>query len=68
MAVYTIYIPDMPQSDQQDRDQHDDARKRQLAAQAVAIRDGFSFFAFAIPPLWMLFSKLWYAFVASLTC
>jgi hypothetical protein len=48
MAVYTVHEPPM----KADQSQPDPER-------FVFVRDGFSFWAFLLPPLWMLRHRLW---------
>ena len=52
MPVYTIHEPPL--------------RKRESAVdpdRIVFVRDGFTFWAFALPPLWMLLHRLWLVLV-----
>ena len=35
------------------------ASRNDAAAGAVLVRDGFSFLAFLLPPLWLLWHRLW---------
>jgi Protein of unknown function (DUF2628) len=52
MAVYTVHEPPM----KADQSQPDPER-------FVFVRDGFSFWAFLLPPLWMLRYRLWLMFL-----
>ena len=49
MPVYTVHEPP-PRDD-------DDRRRRR--DRFVFVRDGFSFWAFLLAPLWMLWHRLW---------
>src|SRR5437762_13495363 len=53
MAVYTVHQPGA----EAERVSSDPER-------FVFVRDGFSFWAFLLPPLWMLRHRLWLAFAA----
>jgi len=52
MAVYTVHEPPM----KAEQSQPDPER-------FVFVRDGFSFWAFLLPPLWMLWHRLWLMFL-----
>jgi hypothetical protein len=52
MAVYTVHEPPM----KAEQSQPDPER-------FVFVRDGFSFWAFLLPPLWMLRHRLWLVFL-----
>jgi hypothetical protein len=52
MAVYTVHEPPL----KADQTQADPER-------FVFVRDGFSFWAFLLPPLWMLWHGLWLVFL-----
>lgn len=49
---YTVHEQPDPPADRDDR-----------AERLKFIRDGFSFFAFVLPPIWMLANRLWLVFV-----
>jgi Protein of unknown function (DUF2628) len=51
MAIYTVHQP--PRSEHSAPDPE----------RFVFVRDGFTFWAFLLPPLWMLWHRLWLAFV-----
>jgi hypothetical protein len=50
MSIYTVHVPPAESSDQNPE-------------RFVFVRDGFSFWAFLLGPLWMLWHRLWLAFV-----
>jgi hypothetical protein len=50
MSIYTVHVPPAETSDQNPE-------------RFVFVRDGFSFWAFLPGPLWMLWHRLWLAFV-----
>jgi hypothetical protein len=50
MSIYTVHVPPAETSDQNPE-------------RFVFVRDGFSFWAFLLGPLWMLWHRLWLAFV-----
>jgi hypothetical protein len=52
MAVYTVHEPPL----KADQSQPDPER-------FVFVRDGFSFWAFLLPPLWILWHRLWLVFL-----
>jgi hypothetical protein len=55
MAVYTVHEPPL----KADQTQPDPER-------FVFVRDGFAFWAFLLPPLWMLWHRLWLVFLGYL--
>jgi len=55
MAVYTVHEPPL----KAEQTQPDPER-------FVFVRDGFSFWAFLLPPLWMLWHRLWLVFLGYL--
>ncbi len=56
MAIYVVMEPPA-------------ANAAEAAERAVLVRDGFAFLAFLVPPLWLLWHRLWieaaFAFIAS---
>jgi Protein of unknown function (DUF2628) len=53
MPVYTVHIPSVESS-------------AQNPERFVFVRDGFAFWAFLLAPLWMLWHRLWLAFIGYL--
>src|SRR5437763_15254071 len=50
MSVYTVHVPPVESS-------------AQTPERFVFVRDGFSFWAFLLGPVWMLWHRLWLAFI-----
>src|SRR5262245_38903143 len=51
MPTYTVHAPELPRTIDASR----------AAEQFVFVRDGFHFWAFVLPPLWLLLHRLWLA-------
>jgi len=51
MPTYTVHAPQLPRTVDASR----------ATEQFVFVRDGFHFWAFALPPLWLLLHRLWLA-------
>jgi hypothetical protein len=55
MIVYTAHEPVPPSKDVEER-----------AADVVFVKEGFTWFGFLVPPVWLLVNRLWFEFIALL--
>ncbi|MEO6380486.1 MAG: DUF2628 domain-containing protein, partial [Nitrobacter sp.] len=55
MPVYTVHAPSVDETD-----------ARGTTDRFVFVRDGFSFWAFVLGPVWLLYRRLWLAFAGYL--